>query len=407
MNAADRLFLQCVRAGLHPDEPVEPELSQAAFPRVFTLGKQHQLTGLVLDTLMKAHQPLPPEQVSEARSAAVNAAIRQQIQENELLDLLLALYAEGIEPLLVKGAVCRNLYPQPLLRPSVDEDLYLPRAQAEKAHSLLCSHGLTPDKPEATVETDFELSYHRPNSPTYLELHFSLLDPDSPVFGPCNVFFQDSFSHPSTVQIQDVEVRTLCPTEHVLFLLLHAYKHFLHSGFGIRLIADLCLFTARYADEIDHAHVFEACRQLRCEAFAAACYKIGSVWLGFEVPAIWQKETVDELPLLEDILESGLHGAESLDRLHSSTITLQTVANERTGKRSGGLRGSLFPSANQLSGRYRYLQKAPFLLPVAWVQRGFRYLTELLRKPERRSNPVASIQIGESRRRLLETYHII
>lgn len=32
----------------------------------------------------------------------------------------------GVQPLVMKGIVCRNLYPKPDLRPSGDEDLLIP-----------------------------------------------------------------------------------------------------------------------------------------------------------------------------------------------------------------------------------------------------------------------------------------
>ena len=35
----------------------------------------------------------------------------------------------GLTPLIVKGIVCRDLYPNPDLRTSNDEDLYIPRDQ--------------------------------------------------------------------------------------------------------------------------------------------------------------------------------------------------------------------------------------------------------------------------------------
>ena len=38
----------------------------------------------------------------------------------------------GLTPLIVKGIVCRDLYPNPDLRTSNDEDLYIPRDQFEK-----------------------------------------------------------------------------------------------------------------------------------------------------------------------------------------------------------------------------------------------------------------------------------
>ena len=44
-------------------------------------------------------------------------------------------------------------------------------------------------------------------------------------------------------------------TDHLLYLILHALKHFLYSGFGIRQVCDIALFSERYRDEIDWSRV--------------------------------------------------------------------------------------------------------------------------------------------------------
>ena len=47
----------------------------------------------------------------------------------------------GLTPLIVKGIVCRDLYPNPDLRISNDEDLYIPRDQFGKMDEFLQAEG--------------------------------------------------------------------------------------------------------------------------------------------------------------------------------------------------------------------------------------------------------------------------
>ena len=47
----------------------------------------------------------------------------------------------GLTPLIVKGIVCRDLYPNPDLRTSNDEDLYIPRDQFGKMDEFLQAEG--------------------------------------------------------------------------------------------------------------------------------------------------------------------------------------------------------------------------------------------------------------------------
>ena len=105
------------------------------------------------------------------------------------------------------------------------------------------------------------------------------------------------------------------------------------------------------------------------------------------------------------MLASGLHGAE-IDRLHSARITLGAVADSNAGKAaSGGLRKTLFPPAKQLSGRYPWLEKRPWLLPAAWAARFGTYLKE--RGSHGKESPAASLRIGQERLELLRQYGVI
>ena len=110
---------------------------------------------------------------------------------------------------------------------------------------------------------------------------------------------------------------------------------------------------------------------------------------------------------MTDMLIAGIHG-QDIDRLHSSNITLGTIADDRKGRRggNGSLRSSLFPPVRSLKNRYTYLQKHSWLLPVAWTQRAGSYL--LHKNSEQPiSHPSESIRIGKERVALLREYGII
>ena len=330
---------------------------------------------------------------------------RQAVQENEFLNLVLGLRERGLEPVVLKGPVLRALWPRPLLRPSVDDDVLVPEAQIMDFHRAFLELGLRPDDPEADPRQSQELGYHKPGSPLYVELHKCLFDPDSEVFRSFNEPFAQALSRTVPIQIQDVTLQTLAPTDHLLFLILHAFKHFLHSGIGLRVGADICLFARHYAEELDLEYIKSQCAAFRCLRFAAALFRVGEKRLGIPAPAVFAAIETDETALLEDMLEAGLYG-ENIDRLHSANITLAAAARGSGGKgRAGGLRSTLFPSAAHLSGHYPWLRKHPWLLPAAWAHRGADYL--LHRKKYGSQSPAASLRIGRERVRLLEQYGVI
>lgn len=422
MKRSDAAFIDLVRAVLQGEKPEDPNLDGPGWSALLRRADMQKLLPLVLDaaialpSLRRLSAPQPGQtgftadpdgpDLKALRDQVIAEFGRQAIQENEFLNLILTLRDRGLEPLVLKGPICRSLYPKPLLRPSVDDDLLVQPEQAPAFHEALLELGLTADNPKLDPVAAWELSYHKPQSPLYVELHKALFEPDSPVFSGFNDYFSDAASTAVTARIQDVDLRVPAPQLHLLFLILHAFKHFLFSGFGLRIVADICLFSRAFAEKIDFAAIREICEALRCDQFTAAVYRIGEKHLAIPAPTVFASRDVDETALLEDVLDAGLHG-EHIDRLHSANITLRTVSEDRQGSvtRSGGLRASLFPARDRLVGRYPYLERMPWLLPAAWASRLMGYLKE--RHANGTSDPAASLRIGKERVRLLEIYGVI
>lgn len=408
MTAVESALLALTAAAVRGEAPTDPELSAPDWMELFRLADLHKLLPLIADAAV----PLPSlrsavqggldwEKITTAVFSQVN---RQACQENEFLNLLIELRGEGLEPLVLKGPVLRALYPRPLLRPSVDDDLFVPSARLPDYHRAFLAHGLTADKPDADLQTADELAYHRPGSPLYLELHAALFDRGSPIFAPYNDGFTAEPEKPESVRIQDVDLRTLQPTDHLKFLLLHACKHFLFSGFGLRIVTDICLFARAYADRIDFPAVRDACAALRCDRLAEAIFRIGENRLGLAAPFRFAAE-VDETALLGDVLSAGLLGA-TPDRLHSVRALQDAVIAARGEKKAGGgMRSILFPPLSRIKGEYPFLNRRPWLLPWAWTRRAARYGVRRLRGQE--AKPTESLRVSRERTELLRTYDLI
>ena len=105
-----------------------------------------------------------------------------------------------------------------------------------------------------------------------------------------------------------------------------------------------------------------------------------------------------------DIFDSGVLGASSDSRLHSSSMTLHAAGKQKAAGKAAVLH-SVFVPRSDLEGRYPYLRKYPFLLPAAWLQRVMHYLREQTSAAGHGAGE--SIRIGQERIRLLEAYGII
>ena len=109
-------------------------------------------------------------------------------------------------------------------------------------------------------------------------------------------------------------------------------------------------------------------------------------------------------PLLHDTLCGGVYGSNDYTRLHSSTVTLNTVKASRTGEKSSVL-STVFPKREYLEHRYSYLKKYPYLLPIAWVQRIAHYASE--KQSGADNSASGSIKLAKERIELMRLYGVM
>lgn len=392
MTPVHEAFLALLRSSLGGTS-APPELTTEQWSELLELAQAHKLLPMIFEAGFPLLSRADPALAAVTRRQVRDQVILQTLRTAEFLELYRKLTESGATPLVVKGIVCRQLYPKPDHRPSADEDVLIPPEQLDLCRRVLEDFGMT------TPQTDpdaYEFPYRKPGSPLYIELHRHLFPPESEAYGDFNEFFGDPFRQTATEELQGEAVRAMHPCDHMLYLLLHAFKHFLHSGFGIRQICDILLFAHHHSAVIDWEWVRLSCRSVRAEQFAAAVFAIGVKHLGFSPIGGW--EEIDELPLLEDVLRAGVYGSADESRLHSSRLTLNAASSQKS-TRSGVL-AAAFPPAGELEGRYPWLKDRPYLLPAAWGQRIIGYLRQ-------KAAPAEALRIGAERVELLRQYGII
>lgn len=370
---------------------------------LFTLARQQHVLPLVVETVWPSPSFLAlPEQLRKGIKGEVRGRIVAQTMANQaLLRLFDAMTRADLHPVVMKGAACRSIYPMPEARPSSDEDILVPGAEFAAAIACLEGYGCRRMR-ENDSELDFEVSFFTPEG-LQIELHRAPFAPDSEALKEANPFFEDAQERSVALDLQGGRVQIMCPHDHMLYLVLHAFKHLIHSGFGVRQVCDILLWGEAYADKIDWHRLKEQCSRFRAWEFLRAVYQIGEGYLGFGIPEMLQGNPGLGDALLDDLLTGGVFGGTQLSRKHSSTVTLGAVEAHRSGKKYSILR-TLFPRRRDLEKRYSYLTRHPFLLPVAWGQRILHYGGE---RRDETNRAVDSLRIGKERTRLLQKLDII
>ena len=397
LTATETQFLHiaktAVSGGELPTEAVD-------WPAIFTLANQQKLLPILFEAVRKT--PAAGENAplfAAIKQQVIGQVLNQTVRSAEFTDLYRRLRAAGLHPVVVKGQLCSRLYPLRDHRISADDDLFIPEGEFFACHEALLANGLTTDTPADELPTADEVSYTKKDSPLYIELHRHLFDSAEDAHDELNHFFVD---------IAPVEVDgflTMPPHEHLLYLILHAYKHFVYSGIGLRQFCDIGLWARAYHDQIDWQRLHDQCASVHAATFAAAAFRIARTYLDidFDLPGLWVGD-VDVEPLLHDTLCGGVYGSNSYTRLHSSTVMLNAVKASRTGEKSSVLR-TVFPKRAYLERRYPYLKKRPYLLPVAWVQRIAHYAGE--KQSGADNSASGSIKLAKGRIELMKRYGII
>ena len=414
MKPEEQLFLEALKASLNNTTVTwTTALTNEEWQSLFALAESHKVLPLIFDAVYSCPAAVAAEgQLFAAIKRRTLTLTLNQVQKTaEFLSLYQKFQKVGVTPIVVKGLICREIYPKPDLRISSDEDLLTTDEDFVKAIEVLKSCDMKPREADAIDETAEEIGFIAEKGLSYIELHRRLFSEKSEAYGDLNRYFDDCFEHKICINVQGTDIYTLEPTNNLFYLICHALKHFLHSGFGLRQVCDIVMFANAYGSEIDWQKLLVQCLEIRAEKFVAALFKIGKNYLTFDeekscYPEAWRAIQVEETMLLEELLGSGIYGDSSMSRKHSSGMTLDAVAAWKKGRTQGNVvLNSAFPSAKALQGRYPYLKDKPYLLPVAWINRMITYHKET--KVMKNNTAAEAVMIGKQRITLLKMYGII
>ena len=417
ITETETAFLAVICAFLTEEKasPAEIQaLTEKQWNHLFVLAAQHSLLSAVYDVVGKTPEfaELSDELRRQVKTQAMQSVLQQVSRTARFLSDEKELTQLGVQPLVMKGIVCRNLYPKPDLRPSGDEDLLIPEKDFAAVDAYFMRKGFVRDKetamPDGIKDGDVpeEMGYIHPKTGAFYEIHTRLFSTESSAYSYLNRAFSDVFAHPSKVEVQGQSIFTLEETHHLFYLLCHSFKHFLHGGVGIRQICDMVQMIRIYGRKIDWEMFWQLCEEYHMTCFCINLLDIGERYLGFSYEASGavraaKKLHSDSEALLIDILDAGSFGKSSAGRIHSANITLYAAETGMEKHTAGGIWKSLVPEASYMKNKYPYAERYPFLLPAAYVQRILKWLGQ--GEKEQKS----SIEVGAGRVELLKKYDMI
>lgn len=411
------LFLEALKASLNNTRVNwEVEISQDEWKRLFQLSEIHNVLPMIYEAVYSCHAISTCDRalMLQNKRMVLMQVMTQTMKSAEFLALFKNLKDAGIRPCVVKGIVCRSIYPNPDHRISNDEDVFIPEEQFEMCHKEMLAQGMVLAIPNQNIYDDYEVSYRKPGSNLYIEIHKHLFAPDEAAYSEFNGYFDGIHDKLISMDIENYSVDSMPHTEHLFFLICHAFKHFLHGGFGIRQVCDILLYARTFSEKIDWKKIFENSCNIAAQQFVASMIVIGDKYLGlpkedYQLTQQWKELlTIDESMMLKDLLDSGIFGNSESARKRSSGITIAALAAQKKGKKEkSSLASSLFPPITSLKGRYKYLEHHRWLIPLAWLSRIISYGIRKKSLSDNVSDSGEIIRIGNERVELMRKYGII
>lgn len=352
-----------------------PEIDRdVSWEKLQRLAQIHNLTGVLNYVAMT--YPICPDPQKRAMhrrlcmSTIVGFSTRGALAE----EFSQTLSDHGIDHIMMKGFVLKEFFPVPELRTYGDIDLVIRKEDRAKCHKLMKAQGFA-------VEVDWEPVYGYRRDTEFYELHTELLETDISVKANCRDYFRDPWAHAHRVEGSRFEFE---PAYHFLYLLTHLAKHVEDSGAGIRMYLDIAVFVKYYEKTLNWDSVEEELHILSLWDFANMVLHVTEKYFGIRSPFAGRPVDPEVMEaFLELTMEGGIFGLIGMD---AGITSLKKESRVRGGfSRLGTIKNRLFPAAETIETRYTYLQKKPWLLPVAWIHRlaisgsSFREHTEEVR----------------------------
>ena len=323
------------------------------FPALANLAQEHCTVPFVLPCL---------------RSASVYPSMKHQVKEMMLnyyqiehfTRTTVSLLRENhIDCYLLKGLSLADCYPVPEYRKLGDLDLYLAEPEMlSQAQTVLESNGyiLQDELSHVTYYYTFPKTGRR----FILELHYRVVGQYqySRTNEIVDLVYSPTQLKKSSQMIHGYSYTVLPPTEYVFYMIHHMLKHYLYSGFGIRLLCDFTFYLKRHESEIDFDQIHTWCRESRISHLYEIILESCRIYLGLpdSIDPQTHYDTSDCQDFITQILKDGDMGTDVSQTLVGSS-SYQKV-NLFTYFREGHV---------QMKVRFPKASHFPILWPVLWV----------------------------------------
>lgn len=261
-----------------------------------------------------------------------------------------------IDHIFLKGTHLKEIYSESYFRSMGDIDVIIRKDKIDTSRVLFKEKGFK--NYGRTAEHDVYLS-----GDYFVEVHRD-------IYARVNNKDKNSLLRPWDFAVKDEKHRyRLDYAFEGVYLVHHLRKHVLSSGIGLRSILDISVFFNHYEKEINKELLIELLEENKLNTFFQTILYINKK--AFDVDSSFKNKSFnldnkDYQEILNYISGSGTHGK-------AGNINLMAPRVAKKGKLKTFFR-LFFPTWAYMKENYPWLKYLPFLLPVAYLIRGFQFL---------------------------------
>lgn len=296
-------------------------------------------------------------------------------QKKELEKLTNTFEQEGIDYVLLKGAVMKSLYPRKEMRAMSDADVLIRTTQKEQLSKAMEALGY-----RKGVESDHELHWEKPE--LHVELHKRLMPSYDILY---HKYFSAGWNMAKPVA-QTKHCYQMSPNDFFLYLFTHFAKHYRDGGIGLLQFCDLHIYREKNA--LDEVYILKELKKLHLDVFYQNVMEtLDTVFNG-------KQETDITSFILETLCSSGAYGTKDKQNLSWATRRRKMTDNAKKVKCRIILELIFLPYW-RMCIKYPILNKLPFLLPVMWVARWIGALLFRTKKVKKQAEQMRKMTVEE------------
>lgn len=361
-DSVKEYFLACVSAVINGVET--PDIPDSVDENlVYNLAVRNSAQALLY--FANENRRVFSDEVSLRLKKAYQAStLRHMSQLAELEKIRKEFSGEHIPFMLLKGSHLKGLYPKPEMRFMVDMDVLVKKEDVERAKQILLSHGL-----EQKMNNGKDIVLIKAPFLT-VELHNMLFVEENYMYG----YFLGVWDRAE--QTDDYEYR-MSDSDLYIYTLAHLAEHYTSAGACFRPTVDIYLLNKKC--QLDNEYIKAELDKISLNEFNEKIKAVGK--------CIFEGREYDEaLELMTNYIVFGPPVKNAAEAA--------SAAQTDEGKTKRILK-MLFPNLRHMQHLYPMLEKLPFLLPLFWVIRFFKYA--FTKKAREKLRAVNSTQDGDTK----------